>query len=78
MSIVTVKRFVRKFGEGARAHYSIRRRSDGAFQLFHDDPYVGTGQSYEFEDLAISGLYADLEVVEKELLRMYPDIEPEY
>jgi hypothetical protein len=55
----------------------VSRRSDGIFQLFHHDPFVGTGQSYEFEDLPISWLYADLEAAEKELLRMYPDLEPE-
>jgi hypothetical protein len=60
MSTVTVKRFVMPNDVGSGAHFSIRRRSDGIFQLFHDDPFVGTGQSYEFEDLPISGLYADL------------------
>lgn len=43
-STTTVKRFVANGG----SHYSIRRRSDGLFQVFHDDPYLGINQSYEF------------------------------
>jgi hypothetical protein len=78
MSTIILKRFVRKFKGGARTHYSIRLRSDRSFQLFHDNPYVGIKQSYEFEDVAISGLYADVVTAEKELLRMYPDLEPKY
>ena len=77
MSTVVVKRFVRKFVEGGLSHYSIRRRSDGSFQLYHDDPYLGINQPYQFDDEAISGLFADAETAEAELLRMRPDLEPE-
>ena len=76
MPAVIVKRFVRKIAEGVRSHYSIRRRSDGLFQLYHDDPYRGVNQPYSSEDQAISGLFADLEVAEAELLRMRSDLEP--
>ena len=77
MSAVIVKRFVRNFAEGARAHYSIRRRVDGLFQAYHDDPYLGINQPYQFEDNAISGLFADLETAQAELLRLHPDLEAE-
>lgn len=70
MQAITVKRFIRAHEEGGRSHYSIRRRSDGSFQLFHDDPYLGISQPYEFDDIAISGLFADLEAAEKELCRI--------
>ena len=76
MSTVIVKRFVRSI-DGGRSHYSIRRRPDGLFQLYHDDRYRGIGQPYEFEDEAISGLYADIGTAEAELSRMRPDLEPE-
>ena len=76
MSTVIVKRFVRPIDSG-RSHYSIRRRSDGLFQLYHDDPYLGINQPYQFEDEAISGIYADIGTAEAELLRMRPDLEPE-
>lgn len=35
MSTVIVKRFVQKFAEGGLSHYSIRRRPDGLFQVYH-------------------------------------------
>ena len=76
MSTVIVKRFVRS-SDGGRSHYSIRRRPDGLFQLYHDDRYLGISQPYEFEDEAISGLYADIGTAEAELLRMRPDLEQE-
>jgi hypothetical protein len=75
MSSVTVKRFVRKFLEGGRALYSIRRRPDGLFQLYHDDPYLGINQPYQFDDEPISGLFADLQTAQAELLRLRPDLE---
>jgi hypothetical protein len=77
MSTVTVKRFVKRFVEGGSAHYSIRRRLDGLFQLYHDDPYLGINQPYEFEDKPISGLFADVGAAETELLRILPDLEPD-
>jgi hypothetical protein len=75
--VVTVKRFVRIFAEGGRSHYSVRRRSDGLFQVYHDDPYARIQQPYQFEDEPISGIFADLEGAEAELLRMRPDVQAE-
>jgi hypothetical protein len=75
MSSDAVKRFVRKSVEGGRAHYSIRRRPDGLFQLYHDDPYLGINQAYQFDDESISGLFADVETAQAELLRLRPDLE---
>ena len=72
-----VKRFVRKFPEGGRHLYSIRRRSDGLFQAYDENLYSGTSQRYEVEDQAISGLFGDIATAEAELLRLRPDIEPE-
>ena len=74
MPTVIIKRFVRRFGGGGLSDYSIRRRSDGLFQLWHDDPYLGITQPYEFDDKAISGLFADIETAEAELLRANPDL----
>jgi len=76
MSTVIVKRFVRSI-DGGRSHYSIRRRPDGLFQLYHDDPYLGINQPYQFEDEPISGIYADIGTAEAELFRMRPDLGPE-
>jgi hypothetical protein len=75
MSSVTVKRFVRKFLEGGRAHYSIHRRPDRLFQLYHDDPYLGINQPYQLDDQPISGLLADVQTAQAELLRLRPDLE---
>jgi len=75
MSAVTVKRFIRRHGESGRSHYSIRRRDDGLFQVYHDDPYLGINQPYQFEDRAISGLFADLEGAQAEFLTLHPDAE---
>jgi hypothetical protein len=70
-STTTVKRFVANGG----SHYSIRRRSDGLFQVFHDDPYLGINQSYEFHDKQWGGLLDSAEATERELLRLRPDLE---
>jgi hypothetical protein len=75
--MIIVRRFVRRFSEAGRSHYSIRRRSDGLFQLYHDDPYIGINQPYEFDDEPISGIFADIETAEGELLRANPDLETE-
>jgi hypothetical protein len=75
MSAVTVKRFIRRHSEGGRSHYSIRRRDDGLFQVYHDDLYLGINRPYQFEDKAISGLFADLEGAQAELLSLHPDVE---
>jgi hypothetical protein len=47
------------------------------FKLYHDGPYLGINQPYEFDDKAISGLFADVETAEGELLRVNPDVETE-
>jgi hypothetical protein len=77
VSTIIVKRFVLKFAEGGRSHYSIRRRPDGLFQAYHDDLYKGIGQSYDVEYEPISGLFADMATAETELLRLQPNLEPE-
>ena len=77
MPIVTVKRYVKTFAKGGRTHFSIRRRDDGSFQLYHDDPYAGIPQPYEFDYRQISGRFADIPAAEAELLRMHPDLEVE-
>jgi hypothetical protein len=76
MPPITVKRFVRAFAEGGCTHYSIRSRDDGTYQLYHDDPYLGIDQPYQFDYEQISGRYADLETAEAELRRMFPDLAP--
>jgi hypothetical protein len=77
MTTVTVKRFIKNFAHGGCQHYSIRRREDGSFQLYHDDPYLGIPQFYEFDYEQISGRYADVRTAEAELLRIHPDLEVE-
>ena len=74
-STTTVKRFVMSFGASGETHYSIRRRSDGLFQVYHDDPYAGTNQPYEFDDEQWGGLFDCAEAAEKELLRLRPGLE---
>lgn len=71
MSTGVVKRFLRRSGE----RYSIRRRSDGLFQLYDDNIYGGLG--YGYEDKAISGIFAEYEKAEAELSRIRPDLEPD-
>lgn len=74
-STTTVKRLVMKFGTGGETHYSIRRRSDGLFRVYHDDPYRGINRPYEFHDEQWGGLLGSAEAVEKELLRLRPGLE---
>jgi hypothetical protein len=64
MSSVVVRRYARSTGE----RYSIRRRADGSFQVYRDNPYEGLNVSYQFEDQPISGLFADIQTAEAELL----------
>jgi hypothetical protein len=68
MNAVVVKRLVG--GLNGQARYSIRRHPNGSFQAFHDNPYEGTNQGYENNDLPLTGLFADVETAEAELLRM--------
>jgi hypothetical protein len=77
MPTQVVKRFVRTFPEGGRALYSVRRRSDGLYQAYHDNPYEGINQPYQFDDEAISGLFEDIPSAEAELLRLQPGVVPE-
>jgi hypothetical protein len=76
MSTVTVKRFVHRFLNGVH-HFSIRRRDDGIFQLWDDDRYRGIYQPDVDYDFPISGLFAELQTAEAELLRSMPYLEPE-
>jgi hypothetical protein len=50
---------------------------DGLFQLYHDDPFVGIDQPYQFDDRPIEGLYGDAQAAEAELLRIFPTLELE-
>jgi hypothetical protein len=74
-STTTVKRLVFRSGTAGETHYSIRRRSDGLFQVYHDDPYRGINQPYEFHDEQWGGLFDSAEAAEKELLRLRPGLE---
>jgi hypothetical protein len=74
-STATVRRFVMRFGASGGTHYSIRRRSDGLFQVYQDDPYVGIKQFYEFHDEQWGGLFDSADAAEKELLRLLPGLE---
>jgi hypothetical protein len=67
MSAEVVRRFIGGYGGNAR--WSIRRRPDGAFQIYQDNPYEGINQPYQFDDRAVSGLFADIEDAEAELFR---------
>ena len=74
-STTMVERFVLRFGASGENHYSIRRPSDGLFQVYHDDPYRGINQPYEFHDEQWGGLFDSSEAAEKELLRLRPGLE---
>lgn len=74
-STATVKGLVLRFGAGGENHDSLRRRSDGLFQVYHDDPYRGIDQLYEFRDEQWGGLFDSAEAPEKELLKLRQDLE---
>jgi hypothetical protein len=74
-STTTVKRFVMRFGAAGETHYSIRCRSDGLFQVYHDDPYLGIDQPYESHNEQWGGLFDSADAAEKELLRLRPGLE---
>ena len=67
---------VRRYGGGlkALAKFSIRKRQDGSFQAYHDNPFLESDQDYEPDSKPISGLFADVETAEAELFR-YPGFE---
>ena len=51
--------------------YSVRRRSDGAFQVVHDGATLEDGsQPYWLEDRVLSGIYGTAELAEAELIRL--------
>ena len=53
VSAVIVKRYVG--GLEGRRRFSIRRRSDGNFQIYDDNRYEGINQPYEFDDEPVGG-----------------------
>jgi hypothetical protein len=73
MSAVVVKRYVGGLAGGRRC--SIRRRSDGNFQIYNDNPYVGINQPYQFDDEPVSGIFGDLVAAEAEFIRTHPGFE---
>jgi len=68
MPAIVVKRFMG--GYTHREQYSIRKLSNGSFQLFHDNLFEGIEQPYQHDDKPLSGLYADAESAEAELIRL--------
>ena len=66
MSAEIVKRFVNGFGH----RYSIRKHHNGAFQIYHDNPYEGIPQYDQDYQQPLGGLYTDAESAEAELLRI--------
>jgi hypothetical protein len=76
LSPVVVKRFIDRFPSGGGDYYSIRRRADGLFQLYHDQPDLPPGLREEIDDhRPIPGIYAEQGMVEAELLTMRPNVE---
>jgi hypothetical protein len=75
VSAVVVKRYVG--GLEGRRRFSIRRRSDGNFQIYDDNRYEGINQPYEFDDEPVGGLFGDLAAAEKEFFRTHPGFDPE-
>lgn len=50
--------------------FSIRVRSDGNYQIVHDGAHLEDGsQPYWMEDRVMSGLFADADMAEEELMR---------
>ena len=68
MSAVVVKRYVG--GYTGTEGYSIRKRPNGSFQANHDNPYEGTNQGYENDDVPLTGLFANAKSAEDELIRL--------
>jgi hypothetical protein len=72
--LFTIKRFVAFDG---LTHYSIRKRSDGAFQIFYDGFTLEDGsQPYWAQDESKSGLFESVESAEAELLRSQMQFRP--
>ena len=68
MSAVVVRRYVGGYNNTQR--YSIRRHANGTFQIYHDNPFEGINQPYQNDDQPLSGLFADADSAEAELLRL--------
>lgn len=75
MPEVVVKRFVDRFASGGGVRYSIRRRADGLFQLFRDEPDSEFNRQHQIEDYPIPGLYANEAMAQRELLSLRPNVE---
>jgi hypothetical protein len=56
-------------GYNGQELYSVRRHSNGSFQVWHDNYYEGCKQSDQ-DGLPLTGFYADTESAEAELLRL--------
>ena len=63
---------VRRFAEpDTSLRYSIRRRSDGLFQIVHDGAKLPDGsQPYWMEDRVFTGIYETADLAEGELQRL--------
>jgi hypothetical protein len=63
---------VRRFAEpGGLMRYSIRRRSDGLFQIVHDGAKLPDGsQPYWMEDRVFTGIYASADLADEEVQRL--------
>jgi hypothetical protein len=71
---VTIKRFVAFDG---LIHHSIRKRTDGFFQIFRDGYTLEDGsQPYWAQDEPISGLFESAAGAEEELLRSQMQFRP--
>jgi hypothetical protein len=71
-----VKRLVG--GYTGKQRYSIRKHPNGSFQAFHDNPHEGIGGGYDDDDdEPLTGLFADAESAEAELLRLDHSIQPQ-
>ena len=62
---------VKSFAGGyeGKKRYSIRKRTDGAFQIYHDNPWEGLEHLHPNVPEPLLGLFADVESAEAELFR---------
>lgn len=68
MSSIVVKNLVG--GYSGKERYSIRQYPNGSFRAFHDNLYEGIGQDSNDDSVPLTGLHADIESVEAELVRL--------
>jgi hypothetical protein len=74
LSTDVVKRFVSSNGV---TFFSIRRRSDGNYQIYRDGAFLEDGtQPYYMEDKPVSGLFGDVAAAEEEMLRSRMNCKP--